>query len=137
MLPDPVLAKAALSIATLVLKNETVQARVRTAVGRDPLQRAVAEALATAAAALDARYPDRVAALFDASFLEREAAPVFAAVLTRGREASPTELARRYVVSLGPSRTAAQSATPRGRSGWVGTSCSSCGAWATRSRCRP
>jgi NACHT domain len=58
---------------------------------------------------LEADCPEWVAALFDESFLTKEAAPVFAAVVTRGRDASATELARRYVTSLGPSRTAQQS----------------------------
>ena len=109
MIPDPVLAKAAITIVTLTLKNESLQGAVRRKIGFDPLQRAVAAALKAAVTELETDYPEWVAALFDESFLTKEAAPVFAAVVTRGRDASATELARRYVKSLGPSRTAQQS----------------------------
>src|SRR5690242_14547222 len=102
MVADAVLFKIASSVVSMVLRSPLVKDTALRAVGREPMQLAVKRALTSAVTELEQQYPKWVEALFDASFLEQEAAPVLAAVLTRGQDATSSALARRYVQSLTP-----------------------------------
>jgi hypothetical protein len=109
VLTESILAKAATIVVGMVMQNKGVQTALLRKIGRHPVERAVAAALAATVAEPEQYHPGWAAALFDASFFEHEAAPVFADVITRGRAPSAIDLARRYVASLGPNRQARQS----------------------------
>jgi hypothetical protein len=98
---DAVLVSAAWKIATTAMKNPTVQQKALKAAKLDPVSRAVKQALDQSVEALEEAFPQRVDELFDATFLNSDAATaVFAAVLTRGADAGPDDLSHTYARSL-------------------------------------
>ncbi|MCD5312330.1 NACHT domain-containing protein [Kineosporia babensis] len=103
MLTDAVVWRIAGGVVGAALKSAPVKNTALRAVGREPLQLAVKNSLAKALEVLQERHPGWTGSLFDASFLEHEAAPLIARVITRGQQVVPADLARSYVRSLSSS----------------------------------
>ncbi|HEX5495573.1 MAG TPA: HEAT repeat domain-containing protein [Mycobacteriales bacterium] len=100
MLGEAALTRIAVIMVTAILKNPSVRNAALRKIGRHPVELAVKKALRAAYASLATEYPRWVDALFDESFLELEGAQCLADVVTRGRDATPTDLARRYAGSM-------------------------------------
>ena len=100
MLDQAVLTKLAITLATQAARNPAVTRTVRQRLGLDPTRRALRRALAIAIEQLEYNHPSWAAALFDASLMEHEAAPVLARLLTRSGRPDPSELARRWALAI-------------------------------------
>ncbi len=101
MLTEAFFSAVADAVFGYLLEEADLAERVRAVLGVDPERRAFQTALARAYATFARRYPDLTASLFDESFLETEAAPLLAELLTRRGQPDPADLARRWAAHLG------------------------------------
>src|SRR5258708_3093706 len=74
--------------------------KVRSLLGRDPIKKALKDALNQAFANLEKQHPQWVASNFDASFFVHEGAPILAQFLLMNGRPDPSELAERWADSL-------------------------------------
>ena len=77
-----------------------IEGWVRTKLGLDPTQQAFRRALSTAIEKFEQAYPQWVASLFNADFLEKEGAPILAQFLVRDGHPDPSKLAALWADSL-------------------------------------
>ncbi len=88
------------AVFSYVLQQGGLGEQIRRAIGREPVRGAFQHALGTAVETFEQQHPEWIATLFDASFFEREGAPVLAQFLVRNGRPDPSELASRWADAL-------------------------------------
>ena len=101
IIAEAIIAATAEAVIGYALKQSGLTDRVRTALGRDPAKTALATAIRGALDASQRAHPDATDQLFDASFMQHEAAPVLAQLLYRRGDPSADALAGAWADSLG------------------------------------
>jgi hypothetical protein len=99
-LDQALLGKIVLALLNNLAKQDSVKRAVLQRLGRAPERRALQQALRVALEQLERDHPAWTAALFDANFMEVEAAPILARLLSRSGRPDPSELARSWAASL-------------------------------------
>jgi len=110
---EATLSAIAGAVFNYVIQETNVGDQVRQALSREPKRLAFQRALRTAIEGLECEYSEWVASLFDASFLEREGAPILAQLLIRDGRPDPSELAVRWADSLNVQQTERRTALTR------------------------
>jgi hypothetical protein len=101
MLSEIVLSSMSDAVFAQLVDHVVHDDGVRRWLGLDPARLAFQKAMARAYTTFARQYPDLVAALFDQSFLEVEAAAEIAKLLTRNQAPDPVELAKLWAKSIG------------------------------------
>ena len=97
---EAVLAAIAKAVFGYLLQQVNISDHVRRLLNREPKQLAFQRALGKALEQLKREHPKWTSALFDASFFEKEGAPVLAQFMIRDGHPDPSELAARWADSL-------------------------------------